>query len=124
MSSFAAIPFKVIPDGDFFPQPSRNSDGLIEWSASIQFATAGDKDSLHAKLTNVVWRRPLGTMNYNGHIEAGYGSDTLIIPEYGGNPKTYTAVMIKMDGEKGYGRYAIPTFQADVTFIITSGFSG
>lgn len=118
MSSFAGNSFKVIPNGSFYPGVEATDDG-IRYKASVVIPSKATRNGLANKLSIVTWRRPLGTMSFNGHVEAGYGTGTLIVPSAGGVALTFTAVLVSMTNVEGYGREITDEYQADLEFVIT-----
>jgi hypothetical protein len=121
MSQFAGVPFRVIPDGNLYPQPEKEGDtGLARYKCKAWFASAADEAAMRAKLTVVTWKRPRGALVANGHIDAGYGTGSLTIPRYGGTTAGHTAILERMSGGKGYGKTANDEFTADLEFVITS----
>jgi hypothetical protein len=119
-SSFAGVSFRVVPDDGFFPGPVEGSDGVVHYEADVLFASKSARNSLADKVTIVTWKRILGSKSYNGHIDAGYGSGTLVVPLHGGTTGSYTAVLVAMTDTKGYGRLATGEYTASVDFVIVS----
>ena len=118
MSSFAGVSFRVVPDGNFYPAPSTNDTGFVEYVAEIQFASRSARNAMMDKRTIITWQRPLGVMVWNGTIEAGFGSSSLTIPASGGVSVTYNAVLVELSDIKGYGRSVVDTHQARARFVI------
>lgn len=120
MASFAGVNFRVEPNGSFYPNPSRDEGGLSTYSCTAIFETVSARNGISEKVSIVTWQRPLGSMSYNGHVDAGYGDDTLIVPSSGGLTKTYTAVLTEMTSTEGYGREAVRDYRASLKFVLLS----
>lgn len=119
MSSFAGVSFRVIPNGGFYPSPIRGEDRITTVSLDVLFLTKTARNDIVTKQSAVTWQPPLGLMVVNGHVDAGYGEGTLIIPSNGGELKTYTsAVLVDIGGGEGYGREQVSEYKASLKFVL------
>lgn len=121
MASFAGVSFGVIPNGGFYPSPIRGDDGITLLTLDVLFTSVTDRNNMVTKQSIVTWQRPLGSMVVNGHVDAGYGAGSLVVPSNGGAMKTYSqAVLTEISSSEGYGREQVPEYKVGLKFVILS----
>lgn len=130
MSRFDGIPFRVIPDDGYYPQPVRDGEGVPRLRADIIFDSDDHYRNLQDRVTIATYKRPLGTMVINPHIESMRGQNggikLLVYPALSGRMRSYSAILETLDAA-GYGRVSmtgVPRFRASAQWVILTDLTG
>lgn len=119
MSSYAGTPFKVFPTDGQFPLPAWDGEKYV-YSCRAYVETAAFRRQLANKVSVGTWKRPLGTISTIFHMDAGKGTNNLVVPNKSGALKTHKAVMTDCTDNSVYANHFEKGFVVNMTFGLTS----
>lgn len=105
MSSFEDVDFTVITDGFFANDLARDSSYLRRFTCTAEFDSITDLDAMQAYITHVDVKQVLGTLSFNAHVQAGYGSGLLNVFVGRNHTRGRTAFLVGVSNVAGTGRY-------------------
>lgn len=105
MSSFEDVDFTVISDGFMVNDLARDSSYLRRYTCTAQFENITDLDDMQDYITHVDVKQVLGTLQFNAHVQAGYGSGLLTTFVGRNHTRGRTAFLVGVSNITGTGRY-------------------
>lgn len=117
MSSFEDVEFSVVASSEALTDIERDSGNLKRFTCVARFATMADLDAMQDYYTQADFKQVLGTLGFNAHIQAGYGSGLLTIMVGRNHIRARTSFLVGVNNISGPGRY--PYYpQATLSFVM------